>query len=168
MGTSHLKSAQVTNLDATPPVRSTAGQNEIGVMRGVSGFVTAVAADAAGSTYRFCRVPSNAVVKQVLFESEAQGAGNVSLGVYRTAADGGAVVDADLFASRIDCASLVVQGDYTNESTQYNLNERNMPLWQAAGLTSDPGGFLDIAGTVDTTAVTTGTGKLGAVVYFTY
>jgi hypothetical protein len=166
MGTSALKSVQVTNMDATPPVRTTSGQNDEGILRSVGGYVTAVASDAAGSTYRFARVPSNAVVKQVLFESEAQGAGNVSLGVYRTAADGGAVVDADLFASRIDCASLVVQGDYTNESTQYNLDERNMPLWQAAGLTTDPGGFLDIVGTVDTTAVTTGTGKLGCVVNF--
>jgi len=153
-------------MDASPPVRTTAGQNEQGIVRCADGFVTAVAADASGSTYRFCRIPSNAVVKCVMFESEAQGAGNISLGVYRTAADGGAVVDADLFASRIDVASLVVQGIYTNESTQYNLNERNMPLWQAAGLTSDPGGFLDIVGTVDTTAVTTGTGKLAATVLF--
>jgi len=166
MAVSALKSVQVTNMDASPPVRTTAGQNAEGILRSVGGFVTAVASDEVASTYRLARVPSNAVVKQVLFESEAQGAGKVDLGVYRTAADGGAVVDADLFASAIDCASLVVQGDYTNESTQYGLHERNMPLWQAAGLTSDPGGFLDVVATVVTTAVTTGTGRLGCVVNF--
>jgi hypothetical protein len=33
-------------------------------------------------------------------------------------------------------------------------------LWDALGLTSDPGGFFDIVAVVHTTAITTGTGKI--------
>ena len=88
MGTSALKSTAITNLDTSPPTPNTAGKGAPGYLKSVSGYVTAVAADAAGSTYRLVRLPSNAVVKQVQFESEAQGAGKVQLGVYYSDASG--------------------------------------------------------------------------------
>lgn len=82
MGTSHLKSAAITNLDATPPVAVQAGNGATGYAKKVQGFVTAVAADAAGSTYQLVRLPTNARDIRVIFESEAQGAGKVQLSVY--------------------------------------------------------------------------------------
>jgi len=172
MGTSALKSAQITNLDTLPsPIMGTSGENAAGVARIVSGFCTAVAADAAGSTYKLVRIPTNAKVKHVFFESEAQGAGAVNLSVYHSDAtnDGtpvakqGVIVATtgdQFFASDIDCAA-VVAADKTNESGNYPLSKRDMPLWQALGFTSDPGGFFDIVAVVHTTAVTTGTGRLG-------
>jgi len=39
------------------------------------GYATAVAASSVDATYQICRVPSNAKVKSVILESEAQGAG---------------------------------------------------------------------------------------------
>src|SRR4051812_15446813 len=116
--TSHLKSTPITNLDATPVVPNTTGEGGPGYVREVSGYATAVAADAAGSTYQFVRVPSNAKVKSVVFTSEAQGAGKVQLGVYYSsstvdgtaAANQGLVVPTtgvNFFASDIDCASAV-------------------------------------------------------------
>jgi hypothetical protein len=108
-----------------------------------------------------CEVPAHATVSRVTFASAAQTAGNLSIGAYRTNADGGAVVDMDFFASRIDCASAVVLTDVTNESTTNTLAKQNQPLWQALGMTEPAKGtMLDIAATVDTTDVTTGAGAI--------
>jgi hypothetical protein len=172
--TSTLKDPGLTNLDSVPIVRNTTGEGGggAGPLRHVNGYATPLAADAAGSTYQYVRVPSNAKIKSVSFESAAQGAGKISLGVYY-ATDGSSanasstiannVVNSksNLFATDIDCSSAVAKGDYTNQSGNYTADKRNLPLWKACGLTADPGGNFDIVGTVHTTAVTTGTGLTG-------
>jgi len=104
--------------------------------------------------------PSNAVVSAIYFQSAAQTAGKFDIGVYRNNEDGGAVVDADLFASAVDCASAVVRTDVTNESTNNTIAKQHQQLWEAAGLSEDPKTTLDIALTVVTTDVTTGTGAV--------
>jgi hypothetical protein len=177
MAVDHVKSTPITNLDATPRVQNTAGEGAAAVLKHVGGYATAVASSSADATYQLVRVPSNAKIKMIVFESEAQTAGKFDLGVYYST-DGSsassaasllaaAAIDQDLFASVIDCASAVARTDVTNESGSYTLDERDMPLWEAAGLTSDPGGNFDIVATVKTTAVTTGTGKFGIDVFFT-
>lgn len=171
MGTSHLKSTSITNLDSSPPVTNTRGMGAPGSLQYVAGYVTAVAADAAGSTYQLVRVPSNCIVKRLTIESEAQGAGKINLSVYYSdsATDGtqpplqGVIVPTtgdQFFASDIDLASAVTPTDVTNESGNYTIDKRDKRLWDALGLTSDPGGFFDIVAVVHTTAITTGTGKI--------
>lgn len=171
MGTSALKSTPITNLDTIPVVQNTSGQGAPGVLRGADGFVTAVAADAAGSTYRLVRVPTNAKIKSVFLESEAQGAGKINLSVYYSdstvdgtqPANQGVIVPStgnQFFASDVDLASAVAT-DATNQSGNYTLDKRTKELWDALGLTSNPGGFFDIVAVVHTTAITTGTGKIG-------
>src|SRR5690242_918591 len=177
MATENLKSTAITNLDASPVSISTAGKGASGVLRSVNGYVTVSAAASAGSTYKLVRVPTTAKVKQVLFESEAQGAGAFNLSVYYSdsttdgtqPANQGVIVPTtgdQFFASDVSAASAITQGDYTNESGNYDLSLRNKELWDALGLTSDPGGFFDIVAVVHTTAVTTGTGKLGVCVNY--
>lgn len=183
MGTSNLKSTAITNLDASPVVAVTGGEGSPARLHSVNGYVTAVASDAAGSTYKLVRVPSTAIIKQVLFASEAQGAGKVQLSVYYSdsttdgtqVANQGLVVPttgAGFFSDDIDLTSAVAQADYTSNGTSgtgangYTLDKRNKRLWDALGLTSDPGGFFDIVAVVHTTAITTGTGKLGVCVHF--
>jgi hypothetical protein len=164
-----LKSAQITNLDATPAVANSAGAGAAAYMKQVDGYVTAAAADAATTKYKMVRLPSTAVVKKVAIESEAQGAGKVDVGVWYAddaryiaggSANTGLVIDQDFFATDVDLASAVVPTDITNESGTYTIDKRAQPLWQAVGLTSDPGGSFDIQLTVHTTDVTTGTGKI--------
>lgn len=175
MGTSALKSTPITNLDATPVVPQTTGEGGPGYCRSNFGFVTAVAADAAGSTYQLVRVPSNAKVQSLLFTSEAQGAGAVQLGLYYSTskvdgtavANQGAVIDAKFFADQFSIAAAVGPVEKVWATGGSNtLDKRNQPLWQAAGLSADPGGYFDIVATVNTTAITTGTGKLGATAIF--
>ena len=174
MATENLKSATVTNLDASPIVANTAGEGgAAGRVVVSSDYSTASLSASVTSTYRLVRVPSNCKIKNIFFESEAQTAGTFDIGLYYSSSTidsslAGVVVPScqTLFASAIDC-SAVVRTDCTNESTNYTLLKRNQPIWQAAGLTTDPGGYFDIVATVVSVAVTTGTGKLGVVVYYT-
>jgi hypothetical protein len=156
-----LKSAAVTNREATPRVLNNQGAGAAGILREVKSYLSSVTASLSiTSVIRMVEVPSNAVISQILFDSAAQTAGKFDIGVYRTNADGGAVVDQDFFATAVDCASAVVATDVTNESTTNTLAKQNQPLWQAAGMTADPKSPLDIALTVVTTDVTTGTGAV--------
>lgn len=164
-----LKSTSITNLNTVPPVANAVGAGAAGELKVVDDFKVIPAALSITSIVRMVRVPTNAKVKSVVLESEAQGAGVVNIGVYHSNAtnDGtppslqGTVVDVDLFATSVSLASLVTPTEVVNESTNYNLSLRNSPLWSAAGLTSDPGGMFDIALTVVGTDVTTGTGRAG-------
>lgn len=173
MTTEALKSTPITNLDAAPVVMNTAGEGAPGRLISVTGYVAPSGSMAAGSTYRLVRLPSNCKVKRVQFQSEAQGAGKFQLGLYPSdsttdgtnAAAPGTAIDVKFFADDIDCASAVLPGDYTfYTGGSYTLDKRNQPLWQAAGLSADPGGFIDVVATVHTTAITTGGGKVGVTV----
>lgn len=180
MGTSALKSLAITNLDAIPAIPNTTGEGSPGYLREVSGFTTPVAADASGSTYRLVRLPSNAKVKSIWLASQAQGAGAIDIGVYYSDStiDGTAVANQGLvvpttgktfFASQISVAAAVsAEEAFQNQATAgaFNASLLNTQLWQALGLTADPGGYLDIVATVDTTAITTGTGLLGVSVRY--
>lgn len=163
---SHLKSTPLTNLDASPVVTPSSGEGGEGVLRNVEGNVVAVAADSIATTYQLVRVPSNAKVKAVRLESAAQGAGTVDIGAYYATDKGPALLLANtivaaFFASAIDLSSAYPITNVTNESGTYPIDKRNQPLWQALGLTTDPGGNIDIVATVVSVAVTTGTGRIG-------
>jgi len=183
MGTSALKSTQITNLDSSPVVPVQSGNGAGGIVRKVCGFVTTVAADAAGSTYRLVRIPLNARDIRITFEAEAQGAGKVQLSAYYSdstvdgtpVANQGVVVPttgAGFFADDIDMTSAVTPIDKTGTGTSgggangYNLSKRHKELWDALGLTSNPGGMVDIVAVVHTTAITTGAARLGVDVSY--
>lgn len=160
-------SASITNSDASPRVANSIGEGGPGVMQWVDDYVTVPAAAAATSVFRLIRVPANAHIKSIVFESEAQGAGKVELGTYYpdnandvaggSGLETGAAISAALFSGDIDCTSAVTP----TEKNLMTVDKKQMPLWQASGLSKDPGGKIDICATVHTTDVTTGTGKLG-------
>ena len=156
-----LKSVSITAREASPPTLNSPGAGGQALVKHISGYLASVTASlSATSVIRMCEVPSNAVLVGLWFQSAAQVAGKFDIGVYRNNRDGGAVVDQDFFATDIDCASAVTRTDVLNESTLNTLVKQMLPLWSAAGLTSDPGGTLDLALTVHTTDVTTGTGAV--------
>lgn len=159
MGTSTLKSTAITNRDATPKVPTNAKLYGAPVQNGF-GYCTAAASDDTSSTYRCVAVPSNAVIRSIMLSSVAQGgSAAVDVGVYRATVDGGAVVDQDFFGSAVSVVSAVQRSDVTNESTTNTLAKQEQPLWQAVGLSSDPGGELDIVATP--TATMTNGGAIG-------
>lgn len=141
-------SSQITNSrnDATDN-----GNVEGGVVRVRRGSIISGATDASGTIQRFLRVPSNAVVSQVLFSTAAATGGAVDIGVYQPAEAGGAVIDADFFASALAITAALNRSDQTFESGVYAPALRMQPLWQALGLAADPGREFDIATTITTT-----------------
>lgn len=154
MATENLKSTAVTNGDATP-TDQTGAYLARGRLREDVGIVEGAGGDAA-STYRFVRLPSSARVSEVWFACDDLGVGvTLDIGLYRTAADGGAVVDADLFASAIDVATAAVAWtQIINESGVVNIDDSEKRLWEMLGLTADPQIMYDVVGTSGVAAAT--------------
>lgn len=151
MATEAIKSTVITNADATPVVINPAYLDgaRVRVKRGVATSVLA-AAD-VGSTYRFGRIRSNDVVKEVKLDNATLGAGAaMDFGLYKTAKDGGAVVDADLFASAVDMNTANRALDITRESGVITVANMQKRVWELLGLTTDPQIEYDITGTTTT------------------
>ena len=156
-----VKSTLVTNADALPAVL-----NNPRVDGGFERIEVATAAitsgDNTGSTYRMFRVPSNAVVTDLRIYSPDIGTTTIAdIGLYRTAKDGGAVQDADFFASALSLKDGALNGvDVLHEAAVFTIANSGKELWDALGLTSDPSVFYDVALTLTGDADATGTVKL--------
>ena len=108
-------------------------------------------AEDAADELRFVRVRSNALIKQVLLSCDAVAVGGaMDVGVYQTDDNGGAVVDADHFASAQVVTSALVDSNVAHESAVYGIEDKDKPLWEALGLSADPQIWYDIVGTVTT------------------
>lgn len=150
MSAEHLKSQAITDMTATPRVPVNANKQG-GVLRESIGLVTPDAAAEAASTYRFLRLPSNCRVSEILVKNAAFTTGGaIDIGLYETAENGGAVVDADLFASAQVMTAAQDFANKTYESTEYTLAESEKMLWQVLGLATDPCKDYDLAATVTT------------------
>jgi hypothetical protein len=165
-----LKSAAITNLDSTPIVQNNSGVAGPYRKNSYDGYVTTGANNDAGTKYILVRVKSDVKVKNIFLESAAQGASlAVDVGVWyaddtRYLAPGnallaGTAVSQAFFASAVVLTNAYGPTEITNESGTYTIDKRGQPLWQAAGLSADPGGFFDIVAT--TTASGTGGALLG-------
>lgn len=156
-----LKGVEISNREATPRVLNKPGLGEGAVEKTAYGYLASVPASLSiTSVIRLVSIPSNAIITGLYLQSAAQTAGKFDVGLYRTNGDGGAVVDQDFFATAVDCASAVVITDVLNESGTNTIAKQSQPIWQAAGMSADPKSQLDIALTVVTTDVTTGTGAV--------
>ena len=176
MAVVHVKSTPVTNLDALPIVANTEGEGAEGLLKVNEGSALVTAAASIDSTIQLVRVRSNCKVKKLFLESAAQAAGQVDVGLYyATDGTGGRpaillasqAIDQDFFASGVIVTGAVVITEITNESGIYTIDKRSQPLWQAVGLTADPGGCFDIVATVVTADVTTGAGRIGLTAMLT-
>jgi len=157
MATENLKSGFITNRDSSPKVLSNSSLVGGKLMSAV-GTVEMTTAD-LGSTYRMFQVPSNCLIHELKIYSDDVGAsGDIDVGIYKNTEDGGAVVDADFFASALDVNAAALNGvDITHESGIFGLEDAEKPLWQALGLSSDPGLIYDVVCTSTEAAGTGGT-----------
>jgi hypothetical protein len=152
MAVVNRNSGAITNSIATPIVFNNPEQGPSRRVQ-VNAVVTPAANDSADSIGRFCRVPSNATnIRLELSAADATTAGAINIGVYDTADNGSAVVDADLFASAFALtAGPFDHAQVTFESGEYTYAESITPLWEALGLSEDPQKEYDIAYTISTT-----------------
>ena len=167
MAVVNRNSTTIADMVAIPRVPVNPSKGAPGMVEEVAGYVENAADDSQNSIHRFCRVPSNARISQVLFSTgDATTAGAINLGVYQTAENGGAVVDADLFVSALDLTGGPFNNlDATYESGEYTYAESVKPLWEVLGLTSDPGREYDVAATISTTFNAAAVGQLVKVRY---
>lgn len=152
----NTKSTVVTNGDATP-VDLSAAYLSHGRLREAVGTLEAVNGDSIGSVYRLVRIWSGCRASQVLLACDAITTCAGDVGLYKTAADGGAVVDADFFASAQSLAAALTGTDVTHESGVFGVEAVEKRLWEALGLTADPKIWYDVAVTLTAAAGSAGT-----------
>lgn len=145
------KSGPVTNRDATPRVPVN-GALTGGRLQEVRGTIETNGDDSANSKYILCAgVPSNAYVSDVLLSCDGNNTlGAMDIGIYKSTADGGAVVDADFFASAQALGTALKNSDVTHESGVFGIEDIEKPLWEALGLSEDPNLLYDVVGTITT------------------
>jgi hypothetical protein len=154
MAAENLKSAQITNRDASPSVLNSSNPGQ--VIRSW-GKIEAAGGD-AGSTYRFCTVPSNAKMVRCWYSCDDLGTGvTINVGLYQTTANGGAVADQDFFASALDVATAAVAiTEITIERGATLIDEFEKPLWERLGLSADSQRDYDVTA-VSASSTITGT-----------
>lgn len=167
MATEAIKATAITNLDANPAARTTRGKQAV---QKAFASVTATTAKDNGSTYQMVRVRSDEIPYSI--QAWLDGAvttltGDLTLYYSDLAMDGtdvnagtGAVAahvfqTAKAMAAVTSPTELFLGGNITGSSL-------GKPFWKLAGLSSDPGGFMDIV--FLTTTTNSGTGVLNMVV----
>lgn len=145
-----IDSTLISNRAATPRVANEP-YNDARIKTTGVGIVEVTTSTDAADEIRFCRVRSNALIKNVLVSSDAAiTSGAMDIGIYRTDDDGGAVVDADFFASALAVGSGLTRSSAVHESGIYGIEDQDKPLWEALGLSADSQVWYDVVGTVTT------------------
>lgn len=169
MAVVNLKSTAVTNANAQPRTQNHVGLEGGTLVRAVNGFANIASGDSATSTYRVGKIRSSDYVDRIRIVSADIGtttAADVGLYDLLTHTNAGTVVDADFFASAVNLAGGAIDSDITFESAAagglYTNGEK--AVWEALGLSSDPGKEYDVALTLTGAADAAGTVLLRVVV----
>lgn len=145
MGVVNTKTATLTAADTAGDLLANGGRP----LHGIVATIAVANGDSATSTFRMVRVPSSIVLHNVELAWDALGGSCAAdLGIYEVAANGGAVVDADEFASAIAMASAGAFTSELEEAAATDIAKIGKPLWERLGLTSDPGKAYDIVATL--------------------
>jgi hypothetical protein len=159
MAVEFRKSSLISNADTVPAVLNNP-RVDGGFERTKVATSSVINVDSIGSIIRFFRVPSNAVMTDLRVYCPSINGALTDIGLYRTEKDGGAVVDADLFASAQALTSTLTGADVLHESGVFSIANGGQELWQALGLTSDPSVQYDVAFTLTAAATSTGAVKV--------
>lgn len=158
MAVVNVKSNLLTNRDTIPrinsPVHLIGGQiiTQVATVEVTNG-------DSIASTFRLFQVPSNAIVDELTIFCDAITSAAADFGLYQTTDNGGAVVDADAYASAQTIATANVLGIQVMFEAR-NIDKIENRVWQDASLTADSQRMYDIVATL--TAAATATGTLSA------
>lgn len=160
MATVSVSSTQISNRAASPKVKSNSRICQ-GPLVGTMGVCATSAADDIGSKYTFFSLPSNARLFQLLLSTNGLGTtGAANIGLYQTTDNGGAVVDADLFATAVALTAALSNSDITTEAAgagaSIGVDDLEKPIWEILGLTADPKIDYDVVATLTTATVSAG------------
>lgn len=160
-----VKASAISLRDGTPPAKPglSLGARVEYMQRAT---VEIANGDSIGSKYLLASIPSSATVSELLKFSDAVTSAAADFGLYRTTQDGSAVVSVAFFGSAVSIATADTTGtNIAHESTTYDIANVEKPLWQALGLSTDPGLVYDVVATL--TAAATAAGTLTTVLRYT-
>lgn len=160
-----VKSTSVTSYNATPRVPVPRGLADGEVVRAINDSVAVASGDSIASVYRFGKIRSSDYTDRIKLISADIGtttAGDLGLYDLLTATNGGTVVDVDYFASAVSLNGGAIDSDVTFESGAAGgiYTNGNKRVWEALGLSSDPGKEYDVALTLTGAADAAGTVRL--------
>jgi len=170
MSVATIKSTQITNRDASPEVLNNASVASGAVIEAV-GVCAVGATDTTGSTYRFLSIPSNARISSVQLWSDASAGANMTLSMdlYDTTANAGAIVKSGFFKSSLDPSTRFAATDATFTASGAGTNLMSgaeKMVWQnLSGLSSDPSKWYDVVATSGANNTTTGCNLICKVAY---
>ncbi len=177
MAVANTKSTELQNIEASPVVANDVRHTH-GRLRIKSATVAVLAADDDTSVYRFFRVKSTDSIKSLRLSHDSITSGSdYDCGLHQTAANGGAVLDADLYADgftvAVACPSVphvVATAPYLElrfgDATTSNINDINNQVFDDAGLTqATAADEYDLTFTANT--VGSAAGDLTLVMYYT-
>ena len=155
MAVVNTKGTLITNLDASPLVNESVTQYS-GKLRCQFETLEVANGDSIASTLRFARIPSSAKIASIRIFCDAITSAAADIGLYRTLADGGAVVDVDAYATAQSIASAITTGTEVMFEAR-NIDKARNYVWQDAGLTTDPKVQYDVVLTLTAAATAAGT-----------
>lgn len=158
-----LKSTVVTNADATIQTFNPVTQHG-GRRRSIVATVEVTNGDSIGSTYRLARLPSNARVAGIFMTCDAITSAAADFGLYQTAANGGAVVDADAYAAAQTIATAITMLPVNLAFKTRDIANCTKLVWEDLALSADSQRTYDLAATL--TAAATASGTLSVEVVF--
>lgn len=179
MAADTVKSASITTLDGAPqnstsPTQLTAGKGGRGYATNYSDFVAATSGGLAStsSTYKMVRLPADCIVKvgRLYTKSGLDSSTGlaVDLGAYYSdstidgtaAANQGVLISANCFVAN-QAFGQSSAGSNIDAFSNLDASLRTSPLWAQVGLSSNPGGYIDIVLAVHTAA--SGTASAGNI-----
>ena len=154
MAVANTKSTAISNADESQPRVQSQSWIERGQLIVAVGTLEVAAADDNNSVYRLARVPSGARIHRIELLTDAiTGGTDYNLGLYKTAINGGAVVDDNLFGDALDLSSgNTVPVEVTFD--QLDKADIEKRVWTLLGLSADPHTEYDLA----LIGITAGTG----------
>jgi hypothetical protein len=155
MAVVNVKSAVITNLDAVPAVKP-AVEDMRGRLKVIPFTVEIANGDSIASTYRVARVHSDHRILSIRKFSDAVTGAIADVGLYRTNADGGAVVLATAYGSAVSLVAADVIGAELAFEQRDIVNIMKY-VWGDAGLTADPNLDYDVTFTLTAAATAAGT-----------
>lgn len=158
-------STNVTAADAAPVTQVPVAVSG-GVVRQIIDTVAVAAADDDTSTFRVARVHSSWRITSIKIFNDAITSGtSYDLGLYQTAANGGAVVDVDAYGSAIDLSSARTTAPLEAAFEARNITAIQQTVFQDAGLTTDSNRFYDLVLTANT--IGSAAGDITVIVQYT-
>lgn len=126
--------------------------------------VAVAAAASAASVYTFIRVPTSARITGAseYAHDDLASAGSPTLDFGFAPVGGNFTADDDALNDGIDVATAAGSGKLIKDHANYGKR-----VWELMGLSSDPGGFADVTGTIKDAATNTGGDVTLTLVYST-